>query len=293
MDILGFLREQAKIIDEHLAALLPEPDPHVPQVVRAMRHSLQGGKRLRPVMLMKAGQTFGAAPLSLLPAACGIEMIHTATLIHDDLPCIDDSDLRRGRPTCHRAFDEATALLAGDALIIAGFEALAQQAQTSPADRVARVLAEVAWFTGAQGLIAGEAADIAAEAQPGSAELLDHIHLHKTAALFQATVRAGAMLAGADEEGVDAIGEYGRCFGLAFQITDDVLDAVGTAEELGKPAGADAQRAKATYPAVHGLECSRQVAAELVAAAQRQAEKLPAEREFWQELVAFLISRTA
>ncbi|MFQ6130792.1 MAG: polyprenyl synthetase family protein [Armatimonadota bacterium] len=293
MDIRDFLRSQAKVIDEGLESLLPQADPHVPQVVEAMRHSLRGGKRLRPAMLMKAGETFGADPLSLLLAACGVEMVHTATLIHDDLPCIDDSDLRRGSPTCHRAFDEPTALLAGDALIMGGFEALARQVEVSPPDRVARVLAEVARCAGAQGLIAGEAADIAAEGQQASAELLDHIHLTKTAALFQATVRAGAILAGAGEPGVAAMDEYGRCFGLVFQITDDILDVVGSAEELGKPAGADARRAKATYPAVHGLERSRQAAAELTAAAQQQAAQLPAQREFWRELVAFLLSRTA
>ncbi len=281
------------VIDEALDGLLPQPEGAGGHVAAAMRHSIQGGKRIRPTMCLKAGETFGADPEALLPTACGLEMIHTATLIHDDLPPIDDSPLRRGRPTCHVAFDEPTAVLAGDGLLIEGFRTIARQAETAPPDRVARVVGEVADFVGAEGVVGGEAADIRGEGQPPSAELLDYIHDRKTGALFQASVRAGAILAGADADGVAQIGEYGRVFGLVFQITDDLLDAVGTDQALGKPAGADAQRGKLTYPALYGVERSRARAAELAEAGRHQARGLPRLTDFWCELLDLLLDRAA
>jgi geranylgeranyl diphosphate synthase type II len=287
------LARAAAGISEALDCLLPRPTGPGGHVAEAMRHSIQGGKRIRPFVCLKAGETFGAEPQAFMLAACGLEMIHTATLIHDDLPSIDDSHLRRGRPTCHVAFDEPTAILAGDALLIEGFRAIARQVETAPADRVAQVVAEVARFAGAEGVVAGEAADIRAEGQKPDVQALAYIHEHKTAALFEACVRAGAILAGADRAGLNAITEYGRSFGLVFQITDDLLDVVGQHQALGKPAGADAARGKLTYPSLYGVARSRERAAELARAGRQQAGRLPALSAFWCELLDLLLSRTA
>ncbi len=289
------LAETAPRVDQHLPRYLPEVGEFAGNVVEAMRHSLPCGKCLRPLIVMQAAATFGLCADSVLPAACGFELLHTATLIHDDLPAIDDSPLRRGRPSCHAAFDEATAILAGDALIIAAYSALAAQAQVEDvsACAVLRVISEFCAFTGASGLIGGEAADIWGEKQPPDRPLLEYIHLNKTAKLFEAAARAGAILAQAPEEQIDLLGTYGRTLGLLFQVTDDILDVTSSAEALGKPVGLDEQAGKQTYPAVIGLDGAREYGAQLARQATELAQKLPANHRFWQGLAALTLDRHA
>jgi geranylgeranyl diphosphate synthase type II len=292
LDILQHLRSEADTVNAHLDELLPRGEGLAATVIEAMRYSTQaGGKRVRGAMVRAAAQTFGAEKEHVLPTACGIEMIHAATLIHDDLPCIDDGDLRRGKPSCHRVFGEATALLAGDALLIAGLRAIATQSPPFDPERVAGAVAEVAELAGIGGVIAGEAVDIEAEAGPPDADTLDFIHDRKTAALFRAAVRAGAILAGAPETGLQALTEYATALGLAFQVTDDILDVVGDPATTGKQTGADAKKGKLTYPAVWGLDGARTRAQELAGAARDAAARLPANGDFWSALVDFVVAR--
>lgn len=246
MDLQAILAKNAAVVDSALQQYLPSPDGPGGHVAEAMRYMLRSGKRLRPLVVRHAARTFGWEGTQVLPAACAFELLHTATLIHDDLPCIDNSPLRRRQPSCHVHFDEATAVLAGDALIITAYAALADQARMSAADRVVHLIAE--FSQAVQQLIAGEAADVRGEALPPDAELLEFIHLNKTAALFVDAARAGATLAEATESQLETITAYARSLGLLFQITDDILDATGDEASLGKPAGADAAAGKQTYP---------------------------------------------
>lgn len=285
------LRHDAAIVETALPRFVPEPDARADGLGPAMRHALEGGKRLRGVLVMRAAATFGLDPHIVLPSACAFEMLHAATLVHDDLPCIDDSDLRRGRASVHVAFDEHTALLAADALIIAAFEALAAQADSLDAARVVRVIREFAQFTGATGLIGGEQADIIGETLAPDLELLRFIHVNKTAKLICAACRTGAILAGAPEEGLAALSDYGMTLGLLFQVTDDILDVVGDAEVLGKPTGADVAAGKQTYPDAIGLEGARAEAQRLAEEAAAVAMRLPAQVEFWRSLAELVVIR--
>ena len=289
------LAETAAQVNEQLPRYLPAVSESAAHIIEAMRHSLPGGKRLRPLVVMQAAQTFGLASESVLPAACGFELLHTATLIHDDLPAIDNSPLRRGRASCHVAFDEATAILAGDALLIAAFGALAAQENIAdvPPRAVVRVIAEFSTFIGAGGVIGGEAADTRGESMAPDRALLEYIHLNKTAKLFEAAARAGAILAEAADEQIELIGRYGRTLGLLFQVTDDILDVTSTTERLGKPAGLDEQAGKQTYPVLIGLDGAREYAAKLAAQTRELAGRLPANREFWHGLVALTLERQA
>lgn len=285
------LTHDGALVAQALPDFLPRADPRAGDLDPAIRHSVQGGKRLRGVLVMRSAATFGLEPSLVMPAACAFEMLHAATLVHDDLPCIDDSDLRRGRPSCHAAFGEATALLAGDALIIAAFEALARQAPSLPAERVVSVIREFAQATGAEGLIGGEQADILGEDLPADAELLAYIHLNKTAKLIWAACRCGAHLAGAPQDALELMAEYGLALGMLFQVTDDLLDVVGDSLTLGKPTGADGAAGKQTWPDVWGLEATRAEARSLADRAAALAERLPAEADFWTSLPELVVSR--
>jgi len=285
------LRRDAAVLDRTLPRHLPEADARARDLSAAMRYSLEGGKRLRGVLVMRSAATFGVEPAAVLPSACAFEMLHAATLVHDDLPCIDDSDLRRGRPSCHIAFDEHTALLAADALIIGAFEALARQAEGSDPGRVVRVVREFAEFTGAAGLIGGEQADIIGETLAPDLDLLRFIHANKTAKLICAACRTGAILAGASDGGLGTMSEYGMSLGLLFQVTDDILDVVGDEDVLGKPTGADAAAGKQTWPAAAGLDGAREEARRLADEAMDTAGRLPAEVEFWRSMADLVVSR--
>lgn len=293
--VRALLEQTAQQVDAVLPDFLPEVSPHAGRLGPALHHALHSGKRVRPLVVQQAAETYGLPGAVVLPTACGFELLHTATLIHDDLPAIDNADLRRGLPSSHVAFGESTAILAGDALILAACAALARQAEdpATPADRVVRVLGEFAHYSGAPGVIGGEAADIAGERHPPDADLLSYIHLHKTAALFVAAARAGGILAGADEPEVRRLGEYGEALGLLFQVTDDLLDATAEASAVGKPTGADAAAGKQTYPALLGLEGAQAYADQVAERALSLAAALPARQEIWQGLIWLVRGRGA
>jgi len=265
----GFLATAARLVETELHKQL-DSRPEIPSRLRAaIEHSLfAGGKRLRPALCLAAAELVGAPPQTALPGACALEMIHTYSLIHDDLPAMDDDNLRRGKPTCHVEFGEAAAILAGDALLTEAFAVLAS-AKAGPG-RVRRAVLELARAAGAEGMVGGQQLDLEGEGSTSTVEKAAAIHEKKTAALLRAAVLLGAILAGASDEDVDALGEYGRALGLAFQVADDVLDATSSAEDLGKSPGKDLAAGKITYVAAVGvdeaLKRARELADEAVAA---------------------------
>lgn len=252
---LANLREMVEV---RLDLLIPKETVEPENIHRAIRWSLfAGGKRFRPLLLLVTGEAFAASTGALLDTACALEMIHTYSLIHDDLPSMDDDDLRRGRPTCHVRFGEATAILAGDALQALAFQTIAEDESLHTHVR-ARVLCEVARGAGTPfGMVAGQAHDLEAESRDVTDSELERIHRLKTGALIVASVRSGTIIAGATERELEALTRYGVALGLLFQITDDLLDVTATAEDLGKTPGKDARSRKATYPALYGLEATR------------------------------------
>ena len=258
INIIEFFAATRAAIDSELDRLIPSETQEPMRLHSAIRWSLfAGGKRFRPVVVMATGEAFGAARDKLLRTACALEMIHTYSLIHDDLPSMDNDDLRRGRPTCHVKFDEAIAILAGDALQALAFQTLAEDEYLLPDIRV-RVTAELARGAGTpRGMVSGQARDLDAESQAVDPKALERIHLEKTGALICAAARCGAIIGSAAENELHAITDYANNLGLLFQITDDLLDVTATAGEMGKTPGKDARSRKATYPAIHGLEATR------------------------------------
>ncbi|CAM6003472.1 unnamed protein product [Sphagnum balticum] len=238
----------------------------------AMRYSLlAGGKRVRPVLCLAACELLGGDEETAMPAACAMEMLHTMSLIHDDLPCMDNDDLRRGKPTNHKVYGENTAVLTGDSLLSFAFEHIARETKGVPADRVVRVIAHLGKAVGSEGLVAGQIVDIASEGDSSvGIETLEYIHVHKTAVLLEASVVVGAILGGANEDEIDSLGQYSRCVGLLFQVVDDILDVTKSSAELGKTAGKDLLTDKATYPKLLGLERSKVFAQNLLAKAKQQ-----------------------
>jgi len=246
------------LVEARLDELIPAETVEPRNIHAAVRWSLfAGGKRFRPILLLATGEAFGAETDALLDTACALEMIHTYSLIHDDLPSMDDDDLRRGRPTCHVRFGEATAILAGDALQTLAFQTIAEDENLEPHVRV-RILSEVARASGTpSGMVAGQSLDLEAESRDVTGSELERIHRLKTGALITASAHSGALIAGAKERELEAVTRYGVALGLLFQITDDLLDVTATAEDLGKTPGKDARSRKATYPALYGLEATR------------------------------------
>jgi geranylgeranyl pyrophosphate synthase len=257
-DVDHLFDESRRLIEATLDSLLPPANASPGRVHQAIRWSVfAGGKRFRPALLLASGETFGAPVNSLIRTACALEMIHTYSLIHDDLPSMDDDDLRRGRPTCHVRYDEATAILAGDALQTLAFRTIAEDEGLDTATRL-RVISELARSAGTpQGMVAGQALDIEAEAREVTANELEEIHRLKTGALIICAVRCGAVIARVNDAELDAVTTYATNLGLLFQITDDLLDVTATEKELGKTPGKDARSAKATYPAMYGLREAR------------------------------------
>ena len=258
--LADFLRDARRRVDEALDRFLPletEDDPCPAQLAKAMRYSLlAGGKRLRPILAMMAAEACGADPALALPCACAVEMVHTYSLIHDDLPAMDDDDLRRGRPTCHKAFDEATAILAGDGLLTLAFETIVRY--TRPPEAASRCVGILAAAAGPSGMVGGQMADLQAEGrEDGTVALLEAIHRRKTGALLRAPLTMGAVVAGASEPQIEALDRYGRAVGLAFQIVDDLLDVQGDEAKLGKRVRKDSELGKWTYPGLLGIEASR------------------------------------
>ena len=245
-------------VDAELDRLIPKETDEPARVHAAIRWSVfAGGKRFRPALLLAVGQALGATREQLIRTACALEMIHTYSLIHDDLPSMDDDELRRGRATCHVKFDEATAILAGDALQALAFQTIAEDEKLDAALRI-QLISEITRAAGTpEGMVAGQALDLAAESREVSGEELERIHHRKTGALIRSAARCGAMIAGANEDELAAITEYATNLGLLFQITDDLLDVTATAEDLGKTPGKDVRAQKATYPALYGVEATQ------------------------------------
>ncbi len=270
-DLAGYISRRRSLMEEAIDRLLPRPDgPDDAPVFEAMRYSIKaGGKRLRPLLFLAGAEAVGGGIEPLVPFACALECIHTYSLIHDDLPAMDDDDLRRGRPTCHKAFGEAIAILAGDGLLTLAFELMTRTSGPSapPPETVLEAIQVLARAAGVSGMVGGQTADILAEGKEITAGTLDLIHRKKTGALIAASVETGAMLGGGSRKEISSLGEYGTNLGLAFQIMDDILDVTGDPALLGKKTGADARRKKAAYPALFGIEEAKRRADDLLSRA--------------------------
>ena len=295
MDLKLYLKNMQQLVDTALEKYLPSADELPLSVHKAMRYSVfAGGKRVRPILLLASCSAVGGDMEKALPAACAMEMIHTYSLIHDDLPAMDDDDFRRGIPTNHKVFGEATAILAGDALLTEAFILLSSPERNGCLDpaMLLRVIQEIAVSSGSRGMIGGQVVDMESE---GSKEIdlatVQYIHTRKTGALIRASVKGGALIGGAAGPGLDAIVRYGEAIGLAFQIADDILDIEGTTEQLGKDAGSDQARGKATYPAVMGLAASKQRAGELVEAALDALRCFDAKADPLREIATYIVKR--
>jgi geranylgeranyl diphosphate synthase type II len=293
MKLPHFFEEDRLAVDATLERLLPPATAQPSSIHTAMRYSVfAGGKRIRPILCLESARIFSADVTPALHPACAIEFIHTYSLIHDDLPALDNDDLRRGKPTCHKKFGEAIAILAGDALLTLAFETIG--ATPAPADRRAAMLTEIAGAAGTvNGMVGGQVADIEAERKPVDPTMLEYIHRSKTAALIRASITAGALCAGAGSDDVARLRRFGETIGWAFQVTDDILDVEESSAALGKTAGKDMAQQKATYPSVYGLERSHQIANDL--AARAIAELTPyADRAFrLRDIAEFLVLRRA
>ncbi len=292
MTLAQYLSEQQKVIERTLDGWVPSETAPPETIHKAMRYSLfAGGKRIRPVLCISAANAVSDSPTGVENAAVTLELIHTYSLIHDDLPALDNDDLRRGRPTNHKVFGEAMAILAGDALLTLAFEVLSSLPDT-PEARKAALVRELSSASGTcGGMIAGQVHDIEGEHQRPTAHLLEQIHRAKTGALLRASVRMGAIYGGADAEQLDALSRYGEHVGLAFQIVDDLLDVEQSSAELGKTAGKDAQQHKITFPAVYGLERSHEMAEQQRVAAHTALKPFDERAERLRELADLIVQR--
>ncbi len=293
MDLKEYLKRKSQQVDQVLQELLPLPEGYPGLIHEAMSYSVfAGGKRLRPVLCLASAEALGKESRPLLPAACALEMIHTYSLIHDDLPAMDNDDYRRGKLTNHKVYGEGMAVLAGDALLTLAFEVLSDYgARCGEPLRALQVIREVAQAAGTLGMIGGQAVDLKSEGKAIEKETLTYIHTHKTGALFLASLRAGAILSGASEKELQAVSGYAGHFGLAFQITDDLLDIEGEEAKLGKSVGSDVKNNKATYPALYGLEQSRILAREAVEKALQSLQPLKGDTEPLVMLAQYLLER--
>ncbi len=292
LDFQQYWAAQRRRVDEALDRSLP-PETQPPETIhRAMRYSVfAGGKRIRPVLCLAAAEAISDQAPGVEQAACALELVHTYSLIHDDLPALDNDDYRRGRPTCHKQFGEAIAILAGDALLTLAFKVLASADCADVAARL-RLVEELALAAGTLGgMIAGQVADLEGEGKPPTAELLDRIHAAKTGALLTASVRMGAICAGAADEQLEALTRYGRHIGLAFQIVDDLLDVEQSSEALGKTAGKDVRQKKITFPAVYGLPGSHRMAEQEFAAALAALEGFGERARRLREIADLIVHR--
>lgn len=289
MDFKNYYEGQRKLVDNYLQNRIAKKG--ISRVDEAMAYSLMaGGKRIRPLLLMAAAEAVGSKGYNYLPIACGLEMIHTYSLIHDDLPCMDDDDLRRGRPTNHKVFGEAMAVLAGDGLLTLAFEVMLEQKNCSP-EILVETVREIAICAGSFGMVGGQGLDLEAEGKTISPEELRRLHAGKTGALFIAAIRSGARLAGANEQQLLALTRYADLLGLCFQITDDILDVTGSDDELGKPAGSDAKNHKSTYVTLFGLEGAQKLAEDTIAEAMECLESFGAAAENLRRMTAMMCDR--
>jgi geranylgeranyl diphosphate synthase type II len=294
MDLKGYLQERREIINQALERLLPAKGEYPELLHDAMRYSIfAGGKRLRPILALAACEAVGGQREDALAAGCALEMIHTYSLIHDDLPAMDNDDLRRGRATSHKVFGEAMAILAGDALLTHAFWTLSTvQGKRLKTDTRLKITEEVALAAGSRGMVGGQVVDITCE---GDREIdqptLEYIHTHKTGSMIRGAVRVGAIAGGADAGQLKALTRYGDRIGLAFQITDDVLDVLGDEKALGKRVGSDIENKKKTYPGLYGISESRQRAKELVAAAAEALDEIEGGKGPLRQIAFYMVER--
>ena len=291
MELKKVWQERSALVEKQLVKELNERDPLNKTLCESMKYSLMaGGKRLRPIMLMAAADAVGAKGTDYLTTGCAMEMIHTYSLIHDDLPAMDDDDYRRGKLTNHKVYGAGMATLAGDALLTLAFEVMLRQQGVS-AETLVQVVREISQAAGPDGMGGGQALDLESEGKQISMETMKKIHLGKTGALFRAAVRSGAILGGASEEELQALTVYADNFGLAFQITDDILDVIGDEEIIGKPVGSDEKNHKSTYVTLTSLEEAQKLAQEAVDAAIAALSIFGEDADFLRELVAYLMKR--
>jgi geranylgeranyl diphosphate synthase type II len=294
MNLKSYLGERKSLVDSALKAYFPSPEGLASDVVSAMGYSLfAGGKRLRPILCMAAADAVGGESAAVLPVACALEMIHTYSLIHDDLPVMDDDDLRRGKPTNHKVFGEALALLAGDGLLTEAFHLMTKTklSQNLSPRVLIEVIGLIARAAGYQGMVGGQVVDIRWEGKDVDFLVVEFIHQHKTGALITASIASGAILGGGAAAQIEALTDYGRKIGLAFQISDDILDIEGDPETMGKPVGSDGRKAKATYPAVMGLEKSKEIQGKMVDSAIGSLVDFDEKAEPLRAIARYIIER--
>ncbi len=291
MELKKIWQERSALVEKALVQQLNEADPLDKTLCESMKYSLMaGGKRLRPVLLMAAADAVGAKGEQYLTTACALEMIHTYSLIHDDLPAMDDDDYRRGKLANHKVYGAGMATLAGDALLTLAFEVMLRQQGVS-ADKLVQVVREISAAAGPEGMVGGQALDMESEDKQITMETMKKIHLGKTGALFRAALRSGAILGGADDKALAALTTYADNFGLGFQITDDILDVIGDEKVIGKPVGSDEKNHKSTYVPLTSLEEAQKLAQEAVDSAVGALADFGAEADFLRELVAYLVKR--
>jgi geranylgeranyl diphosphate synthase type II len=294
MNIKSYLAKKKSIVDKTLDKLVPPAKRFPASVHEAMRYSLfAGGKRVRPILAIAAAEALGAKTSGLLPLAGSLELIHTYSLIHDDLPAMDDDDFRRGRPTCHKVFGEAIAILAGDGLLNMAFEVLSdpRRTKTISANRLIAIIREVGIAAGVRGMVGGQVVDMESEGRDIDLPTLEFIHTHKTGVLIRASVRVGALYAKASEKRLKALTRYGEMVGLAFQIADDILDITGKQEETGKDVGSDLKKGKKTFPSFYGLEGSRLRAREVAGKAINALQDFDRKADPLRELAQYIVNR--
>ncbi len=294
MNIKSYLAKKKTIVDKALEKLVPPANMFPASVHEAMRYSLfAGGKRVRPILAIAAAEALGATTSDLLPLAGSLELIHTYSLIHDDLPAMDDDDFRRGRSTCHKVYGEAIAILAGDGLLNLAFEVLSDPRRTKSvsANRLLSIIREIGAASGVHGMVGGQVVDMESEGKDIDLPTLEYIHTHKTGALIRASVRVGALYAKASEKRLKALTRYGERVGLAFQIADDILDITGKQDEIGKAVGSDLKKGKKTFPGFYGLEGSRLRANEVADKAIHSLRDFDRKADPLRELAKYIVNR--
>ncbi len=293
MEFKTVLKEKIDYIETLLNEYMPKEEGYQKTIMKAMNYSLKaGGKRLRPILTLESCKIVGGKEEDAIPFAMAIEMIHTYSLIHDDLPALDNDDLRRGKPTNHKVYGDAMATLAGDALLNYAFEVmLSSSINKKDSNKYLKAINEVAKHAGIYGMIGGQVVDVESENKIIDKDKLDFIHLNKTAAMIVGCMRAGAIIGGATEEELEKVTKYGKNIGLSFQIVDDILDITGDEEKLGKPIGSDIENHKSTYPSLLGLEKSREIARHLIEEGKSSIDGLSSEIDFLNQLGDYIISR--
>jgi geranylgeranyl diphosphate synthase type II len=294
MDLKAYLAEKRAMVEEALERYMPKPDGPAADLIKAMNYSLfAGGKRLRPILCIAGVEAVGGKGEKVLPAACALELIHTYSLIHDDLPAMDNDDLRRGKPTSHKVFGEAMAILAGDGLLTEAFNMLGRLDvhESLSADVMKQTISIIAAASGWQGMVGGQSVDIQSEGKEIDISLLNYIHSNKTGALITASVVSGAVLGGASQPQMDDLTMYGEKIGLAFQIADDILDIEGSTEEMGKGTGSDSKKGKNTFPSVYGLNESKEIQSRSIDSALKALDRFDHKADPLRLIARYIIER--